>query len=367
MSEARTPVPVRLGELGDLVAALPYLIGFRPRESLLAVSLRGRDRGRRRMGLTARVDLPPPSAADLVLSTLVRSMVTDGPGAVVLVVVSDEPDELSRPVRVRVPDGAPVATLPHRVLVGDAVRHFAAAGVPVQDTVLVRAGRWWSYDCTGGCCAPGAGTPVPRETGELAAAAVLGGQVVEDDRAALARRIAPVGSLAAAGMARAAAEVGREVTDRTARLGGAAVAEEAWAAIRGAVARVAPGSVRALPDRDLARLAWGLCDTGVRDRAMGLALGGSAAGAEVLWTEVTRRVPVPLDVAPATLLAVTTWVRGDGAMANVALDRALGSDPGYPLARLLRGALDACLPPADVRGLIRECLRDQPGDDPDAG
>ena len=363
MSGARTPVPVRLGELGDLVAALPHLIGFRPRESLLAVSLRGRDR--RRLGLTARVDLPPPAVADLVLPTLVRSMLTDSPGAVVLAVVSDAPDELSRPVRTRVPDGAPVAALPHRAVVGDAVRQFAAAGVPVQDTVLVRAGRWWSYDCTGGCCAPDAGTPVPRETGELAAAAVLGGQVVEDGRAALARRIAPVGFLAAAGMAHAAAEVGREVAGRTELIGRASVAQESWTAIRAAVARVAPGSVRALPDRDVARLAWGLCDTGVRDRAMGLALGGSAAGAEVLWTELTRRVPVPLDVAPATLLAVTTWVRGDGAMSNVALDRALSRDPGHPLAQLLRGALDACLPPVEVRRLIRDCLRDLPPDDPE--
>jgi hypothetical protein len=65
-----------------------------------------------------------------------------------------------------------------------------------------------------------------------------------------------------------------------------------------------------------------------------------------------------LDAAPATLLAVTTWVRGDGAMANVALDRALGSEPGYSLARLLRTALDACLPPAEVRRLIGTGLRD---------
>jgi hypothetical protein len=52
-------------------------------------------------------------------------------------------------------------------------------------------------------------------------------------------------------------------------------------------------------------------------------------------------------------------------MANVALDRALRSDPGHSLAQLLRTALDACFRPADVRRLIRSCLTDPPGrDDP---
>jgi len=104
----------------------------------------------------------------------------------------------------------------------------------------------------------------------------------------------------------------------------------------------------------VARLAWGLRDADLRDRALTLALGESAPGAEVVWTELTRRAPAPLDAAPATLLAVSAWLRGDGALANVALDRALDSEPGYTLAGLLRTALDACLPPAVVRQVIRE-------------
>ncbi|WP_188959520.1 DUF4192 family protein, partial [Modestobacter marinus] len=57
---------------------------------------------------------------------------------------------------------------------------------------------------------------------------------------------------------------------------------------------------------------------------------------------------------PATLLAVSAWVRGDGALANVALDRALRSEPSYTFAGLLRSALDACLPPEEMRRLIRQ-------------
>jgi hypothetical protein len=51
-------------------------------------------------------------------------------------------------------------------------------------------------------------------------------------------------------------------------------------------------------------------------------------------------------------LAVSAWLRGDGAMANVALGRALTADPGYGLAHLLSQALVACLPPAELRALL---------------
>jgi hypothetical protein len=102
----------------------------------------------------------------------------------------------------------------------------------------------------------------------------------------------------------------------------------------------------------VARVLGALQDPAVRDRALGLSLGDDAPAAETLWTECTRRAPEPLDAPPATLLAVSAWLRGDGAMANIALARALDSDPGYRLATLLHPALAACLPPAELRALI---------------
>jgi uncharacterized protein DUF4192 len=350
MPDADPPLTVRLSDPGDIAAALPHLIGFRPRESLVAISLHGGAGGR--LGLTARIDLPPPEHRRAVLGGVVRSLATDRPDAVLLAVVSEDANDLAVPAGAL--PSAPVPELPHRGLVHEAVLAFDAAGVPVREALLVRAGRWWSYDCAQQCCATGTGTPLPAGTSPLAAASALTGQVVEADRAALAGRIAPVGFLAAAGMARACEELGDDLARRTARLGWDVVAEEAWGAVRAAVAAAEPGSVRRPHDREVARLAWAVRDVEVRDRALSLALGPSAAAAEAVWTEVTRRAPAPLDAAPATLLAVTAWVRGDGALANVALERALASEPSYTFAVLLRSALDACLPPADVRRLIRE-------------
>ncbi len=114
-----------------------------------------------------------------------------------------------------------------------------------------------------------------------------------------------------------------------------------------------------LTDDETARILWGLRDVHVRDRALQLALGQDAAAAETLWTACTRRALPPLNAAPATLLAVSAWLRGDGAMANIALTRALAGDPRYRLARLLAQGLAACLPPAELRRMIRGTVDDR--------
>ena len=59
--------------------------------------------------------------------------------------------------------------------------------------------------------------------------------------------------------------------------------------------------------------------------------------------------PRPTCPAPASLLAFTAWQSGEGALANIAIDRALAADPGYSLAQLLRDIMDAGVPPSAAR------------------
>src|SRR5690242_21748725 len=146
-------------------------------------------------------------------------------------------------------------------------------------------------------------------------------------------------------------------TARAAEAGWAVVEKEAWVAVETAVReRRAEGAAVPLPSHALAEIVWGLQHIPVRDRALGLAVGDDAAAAEALWTECTRRAPWMLAAAPATLLAVSAWLRGDGAMAAVALERALGSDEDYQLARLLRTALAACMRPQELRAMVTATL-----------
>jgi hypothetical protein len=347
-------IDVRLTDLGELAASIPHLLGFRPRESVVLVSLTGSQGGR--VGLTVRADIPPAEHAGAAAAVLTRGVLTDRPGGVLVAVVSETPDAGTA---AGCGDG-----LPHRALVGEVVRALTAQGVPVPDAILVRGGRWWSYDCPRPCCAPGSGTPLPTGVTELEVAAVATGVVVEPDRDALARRIAPPDPGAAHEIAAACARIAVDCAERIRSVGRDEVAGESWTAVLDALVRCRPGAPAArtgLSDTEVARLVWGLRDQALRDRALELALGPDAAAAEQLWTECTRRAPAPLDAAPATLLAVSAWLRGDGAMADVALGRALAGDPGYALARLLGQALAACMRPAELRELIREAVR--PADD----
>jgi Domain of unknown function (DUF4192) len=341
---------VSLSDSADIAAALPHLVGFHPHESLVLVSLGGPTGNR--VGLTVRADLPARSASAAVVTALVRSVATDDPAGVVVAVVSEAPDE-----RGTLPGGDALDGLPHRDVVHDAVVALAGLDIPVRDTLLVRGGRWWSYDCPEPCCAPGAGAPLPGGVSPLAAASAAAGQVLAPDRAALEARIAPLD-----GPARAAvdAAIWRSV-DRRARATRTdpdGETRRSWDTVLRAVRHCRPPEAGRLPDREVAGVLWAVADIRVRDRALTLALGDDAAAAELLWTECTRRAPAPLDAAPATLLAVSAWLRGDGAMANVALERALDSRPTYTLARLLADGLAACLPPAELRAMLAEVSAD---------
>jgi hypothetical protein len=169
------PIDVRLSDLGELAASLPHLLGFRPLESVVLVGLTGPGGGR--VGLTVRADIPPPEHVRAVAEVASRGVLTDRPGGVLVAVVSEASDTA---------DG-----LPHRELVRRVVVELADHGVPVPEVILVRDGRWWSYDCPHPCCAPGSGTPLPSGVTELEVAAVATGVVVEPDRDGLAARIAP--------------------------------------------------------------------------------------------------------------------------------------------------------------------------------
>ena len=63
----------------------------------------------------------------------------------------------------------------------------------------------------------------------------------------------------------------------------------------------------------------------------------------------SRLATVGAAVVLAFLLAFVAWQSGDGALANVALDRALADDPRYSMALLLRQVIIAGAPPALAR------------------
>jgi hypothetical protein len=92
-----------------------------------------------------------------------------------------------------------------------------------------------------------------------------------------------------------------------------------------------------------------LQDLRVRDDAWARMDPAHQAAHQRLWTDVTRRARPGYVPAPASLLAFIAWQSGNGALANVALDRALADDPQYSMALLLRQVINSGAPPSLAR------------------
>ena len=336
MTSTSAPV-VRLSAPGEIIAALPHLCGFVPSESVVVLSLHP---PRGRVGLVVRLDLPQAAAVDEAAALLVDRVRTDAPHEVLVVVCTER-----------------AGRLPHRGLVAGLGRACEDAGIVVRDALLARGDRWWSYRCTAPTCCPPDGTPVPRapdspRLGLLAAEDVLAGRQVLPDRAALVRAVAaPTGSAADT----AERDLVRAERDwREAALRDGLVATSDAALARWSAALVTTG--RGREALDAAGLVVALAHVPVRDRVLTWAVDRSDALLALLQ-HVAHHATPPRDAPVCTLLAVTAWSRGDGALANVALDRALASDPGYRLAGLVRLGLDHAIPPEQVRRWVRECGR----------
>jgi hypothetical protein len=68
-----------------------------------------------------------------------------------------------------------------------------------------------------------------------------------------------------------------------------------------------------------------------------------------LWTDIVRCAAAEFVPAPASLLAFTAWQAGNGALAVIAIERALAADRDYSMAHLLDSAVQAALPPSAAR------------------
>ena len=311
-----TPV-ARLRNPGELLAALPYLIGFHPRDSLLFIAFGGSSG--RRIELTQRVDLPPADDAPAVCRALAANVLRVAPAGVAVVVVGGDPVAAGG-----VPFGGPP---PANDLAGVAKEALVACGVAVQSRTWAAgtgAGAAWACYDTCGC----RGAVPDPDTTPLAATAVAAGLVALADRADLEKVVAPTtpGRLRRrARILTRAVDAALDPADPRGRLGVAVDPTDGsgepvptgHALVERALDEAAAGRLQ-LDDGRVVALALALSDVEVRDAAL-----ARCAASDV-----------------------------DGALAGIALDRAEQAWPGHRLTRLLRAVWAAGIPPERVR----ECL-----------
>ncbi len=335
-SDDSRPHVVRVGSPTALLAVVPHLLGFVPEQSLVVI---GTAPPRDRIRVTLRYDLPDPPDADLAEDIAAHAAgVLATQQLAAAVAVGYGPEALVTPVAAAFLDAA----------------HLA--GISLHDILRVEDGRYWSHRCGSEACCPPGGVPFDGSAHPASAAMDSAGMAVLPGRAAVAARIAPLGGATAESMRQATRRAEQHVARllarvrKSSRIGAARrmIAAEGLAAV-GAMIAVYRAGGRFTSDYEIARLSVALRDLRVRDDAWARMDPAHAGPHLRLWTDVTRRAQPGHVAAPAALLAFVAWQSGDGALANVALDRALTDDPGYSMALLLRQVIGAGAPPSLAR------------------
>ncbi|MGW5509997.1 DUF4192 domain-containing protein [Streptomyces albogriseolus] len=360
------PQQVTLRTPAELADAVPYLLGYRPEDSMVLVSLHDTG-GRGRFGGRARLGIPAdpgdwPSAARQLAQGLVAGCERRGSRPEQMVVfLCQEPGqgETGRQVKER------LGPLAHALRL-----ESGALDVPVVEALCVSDGRFWSYCCDDQTCCPAEGAPMGLPgTSVLAAAAAYAGLQVRGSLRELHARLQPWETSAAHDQRRALDEAGLKllprIVDAEARK---IVADETLELAERLMRRLADaptvsGTLPAdLRDDELvgydeaAMVLLGLQDRTTRDRAAAWMEGDEAAPALRLWRTLARRCVGPYGeyaAAPLTLAGWVAWSSGDELEAREALAMALGADPDYLFARLLHQACNEGLDPES----IRRCLR----------
>lgn len=359
---------VTLRTPAELADALPYLLGYRPEDSIVLVALhdgerRGRFGGRARLGIPVHAD-DWPSAAEQLAQGLVKGSERRGARPESMVAyLCQEPGtgEAGRDVTERL---RPLAQL-LRTACG-------RLDVPVVEALCISDGRFWSYCCPSPqCCSPeGEAMGLPG-TSVLAAAATYAGLQVRGSLREFTARLTPWEGAAAceqeAALDTASMALVPRILDDESR---AVVAEEALELARQLMKRLAdappvsgvrPADLRddgLLEHDEAATLILGLQDRTTRDRAAEWMEGDEAAPALRLWRALARRCVGPYGehaAAPLTLVGWVAWSTGDELEAREALAMALGADSDYLFARLLHQACNEGLDPES----IRRCLRSE--------
>ena len=343
---------IRLSRPDELLAAVPYLLGFHPRDSLVLIMTRAG-----RLHLVCRYDLPVTQAAAAQIAAAVAQL--------------SERDCVD-PAAIVAFEGSPGRADPAR----QAVRTWWEGQSEAPVEIVVRDRRWWLAGPDGqldgpGCCGPdgdclpalaewvaaGISPLTSREAlhqalEPTAVAASLDGELAS-------RRVtaAPCWSsqLAAWG---AVLDLGRNrlpIQRHDVVLAAIALDQVRWrdALISWLAPACGPARTEAL---DLLMLrSWGPAPWAERTTDWASSLPGSGRRADPgrneadRWarailarhclerlTLLTRSLPTGAQVPALTVLAAFAWSLGDGARAAVALDRALWIDPTDTLAGLLQ-------------------------------
>ncbi len=327
---------VRVHGPGDLVAALPALLGYRASRSIVLIVFGGASS---RIQLTLRLDLPEGAEADHVdtwhaVAEALGAGASRASGNQAILLVLDGDDDVA------------VA------LSGQVRNRLEADGRALLDTVVVTGGRYRSVECVDPQCCPAEGRPVPASSA-LVAAAVSEGTVIHADRADLAREVAAADDSDADRSRTVAALLTSTLGHGSIGLG----EDDIDALLDHGCEQAGQGR---LGLSDAVKLAMVLSVGEIRDQVYAHMLTAGAQQHRLLWGSVSRRVHPEIAAAPLALTALAAYLGGAGTLATLAIERAREVGGCHPSVLLVNDILLGGIPPSVVRdALARSVLDDR--------
>lgn len=318
-------------DVPDLVAVLPTRFGFVPEESVCVIATTG---PRHRFGLSMRMDLPAEEHHGVIAATVVHHLRRQGADGAIVVAVSERPELAGRAVW---------------------TVERALGGVRPVVSAWATSERYWTTfdDC------PAEGHPYVPQPAHLAVVqAVAEGMEILPSRAEMARRFDPVRGPRRRWLDSVVDAVATDILSTINRRGpGRSVLDVGREELGPILQRALEG--RTPNDDEMLRLAVWVSDIEVRDHAWGWIDQERADAMVALWTHVARHAPSPLELGPLCLAALAAYLRGNGAQALVAAERAAALDPHYTLATLVIDCLQNAVPPEAMAHVARQLHHDQ--------
>ena len=300
----------------DLLAAVPFLIGYAPKDSLVLVGLRGDE-----MSLAMRVDYPEDVDLDQI-DTLANHLVKEKSDGALLVAY------------------LPAEVMDAECLLTPLREAIELREVKVRECVIVSKGKWRSSICTDPTCCPPEGSELPtlEETRIAAEQVAMGKPLPFPDLEGLLESIK--------------SESNEEIKNFVKKIkpinykaeGVRVLQREGALAVNDLAAEFAEKGMSG-DNLLIALVLKRLLDLQVRDYAMGIVCEENIETMWQMWRHLMKIAPSGYIAPVATLFSAVNYERGDGAMATKSLEKALEDQPNYPLAKLLKRVYAAGWPP----------------------
>ena len=310
----------------DLLAAVPFLVGYHPTNSIVVIALNGET-----IGMAMRIDYPEEVDLDQIDSLASHLVREDADSALIIAYVPDsvfDSEYLLSPIR-------------------DAI---AVRGIMLRESLEVRGDRWRSTICDDEGCCPPEGNPMPsHEDSRVAAEQVAQGRPLPYENVDELRS-----SIAFSGVD-PALETALDHVEGIDYEGEDVIAHqrEGALAVNALVQEFAEKGI-STNTQLIALVLVRLHDLQVRDYAMGIVNDENMETLWSMWRWLMRIAPSGYVAPVATLFAVVSYEKGDGTMAQRALERTFDDDPKYGLARLLRRSFAAGWPPSSFAQMRAE-------------